>query len=218
MNWKQIYEKKSANAYLEEKTNLLIKYSGFEGKLQASDYLEFINNEKDDYPLKSKIFEIGCGCGLFLSNFKNNTRHLGGVDFSQELIDIIKKELDGDFVCESIENFNFDAFGYDTVVSFSVLQYLSYETVEKILTSLFNNSYVKRIFLYDVPDIKKKEDDIYYRKEKGYPESKHTYYDMHFFKNIYTKHKNSGSSLIIEPQYIPHYENNRFRYNVKIWK
>lgn len=180
--------------------------------------MNFIDKEKADYPLRSKIFEIGCGCGLFLSNFKNNMGHLGGIDFSQELINIIKIELEGDFVCEAVENFNFDAFGYDTVVSFSVLQYLSHETVEKVLTSLLSNSYVKRIFLYDVPDIKKKDDDIYFRKEKGYPESKHNHYDTSFFKTIYNRHKNSGSSLIIEPQNIPYYENNPFRYNVKIWK
>lgn len=217
MNWKEIYERKLSRDYLKEKINLMIKYSGFEGKLNPSDYLDFIDNEKDDYPSRSKIFEIGCGCGLFLSNFKNKG-HLGGVDFSQELIDIINLELEGSFVCESVENFNFNAFGYDTVVSFSVLQYLSHETVEKVLISLMNNSYVKRIFLYDVPDIKKKEDDIYFRKEQSYPESKHNYYDMSFFKTIYDRHKNSSSSLIIEPQNIPYYENNPFRYNVKIWK
>jgi len=136
-NWKNIWNK-------NERLNLiildcLIKADGFDsgaGKFNVKDWESYVNKIYKILEINSEqsIFEVGCGSGAFLYPHYLNKGKVGGIDFSNQLIQIEKNFMKkSDFKCLDAEDIC-TSKKYDVCLSNSVFQYFSsYDQAEKII-------------------------------------------------------------------------------------
>jgi len=108
------------------------------------------------------VLEVGCGAGAFLQHIPE-PRSLAGLDYSQNAIDFISRNLPGQFFCSEAKNIPFPDKSFDIVFSFGVFFYfenLAY--AEAVLREMFRVARPgARIFILDVNDEEKI--DIYHR-------------------------------------------------------
>jgi ubiquinone/menaquinone biosynthesis C-methylase UbiE len=150
-----------------------IKYDGASGPVHKLDGFDLLTAEQwsalvsrfCDYMGSTKgmdILEVGCGAGAFLQHIPA-PRSLAGLDYSQNAIDFISKNLAGQFFCSEAKNIPFPDTSFDIVFSFGVFFYfenLAY--AEAVLGEMFRVARPgARIFILDVNDEEKI--DTYHR-------------------------------------------------------
>lgn len=140
-------------------------------------------------PIKS-IFEVGCGSGANLYFYNKAEIEVGGIDYSQTLVDILKtvpafKNI-REILCDEAKNMSID-IKYDSIISDSVFHYfydLDYakQVLEKILAKTN-----KSIGILSVHDKAKEKDFFEFRRKltpnydehyRGLPK---LFYDKKFF-------------------------------------
>ena len=103
---------------------------------------EFINEIQEfaaQFPVKSKILDLGCGSGYITNYLHNKNLNAIGLDFSQEMINIAKTKfpsidfLLADFV--KVENY-FDENSIDGLIAIYSLYFIPREQFEIVLCSL----------------------------------------------------------------------------------
>ena len=139
-NWKNIWNKRQISNLTEINRNklleFLIKYNGFDGGSGSSsitveawtDYISLIKNKlsilEDD-----SIFEVGCGCGALLYPFYTANHFVGGIDYSDILIQQAKTIMPNaellfgeacDIIPPNNNTNNTHSFFYDYVISNSI--------------------------------------------------------------------------------------------------
>jgi 2-polyprenyl-3-methyl-5-hydroxy-6-metoxy-1,4-benzoquinol methylase len=227
-NWKKIWNERIVKS--EESTVLsqLISADGFDtgyGSISEDDWSDYVNRimNKLDISNKYSIYEVGCGAGAFLYKFYLNGNLIGGLDYSEKLINIAKKHMPNCelFVDEAV-NMN-TTKKFDFVVSNSVFFYFkSYEYAESVIEKMIKKS-KKGILILEVNDLQKKDESIKLRKgfmsdeeyEIKYSGLEHLYYEKHWFENIAKKY---NLEIEIEQQNIKNYANNNYRFNVFLTK
>ena len=233
--WHEIWEKRSANLTGIDKADYqavfaeLKRINGFDitdGGIPIKALLE----QYEDTKVKTKVeqggtlFEVGCGCGANLYMFQHDGVHVGGIDYSQALIDIMQeimpKENLRECICDEAINMPVD-IKYDAVLSNSVFSYFpGFSYAEQVLLKMLakaNHS----IALLDVHDAEKKEAFIAYRVkntenyEERYKDLPKLFYPRKFFADFAAKHQ-----LRIEfyRSKVEGYWNNDFIYNVYMYK
>jgi len=129
----------------EQWSDLVSRFCGFMGSTKGMD-----------------ILEVGCGAGAFLQEIPE-PRSLAGLDYSQNAIDFIARNLAGQFICSEAKNIPFPDRSFDIVFSFGVFFYfenLAY--AEAVLREMFRAVRPGgRIFILDVNDEEKI--DTYHR-------------------------------------------------------
>lgn len=226
--WKPIWEKRNVNDIetSRDKDDILeklIQTDGFDtgnGKIELDSwkqYIQFLTN-KLGLIAGDSIFEVGCGCGAFLYTFYQQGHRVGGMDFSEPLINDAKSIMANmDFnVCNAI---NLDCSEkYDFVVANSVFFYFpNYEYSLDVLRKMVNKS-KKAVVILDIPDLQQKEDCENSRKaalpqgeyERKYDGLHHLYYDKNWFHKFA---KINNYKLDIFEQNIADYGNGKFRFN-----
>lgn len=219
--WKDIWNQR----HIEGLINLekLIKLDGFDsktGKISSEDWLnytEFIS-KKINITGSDSIYETGCGSGAFLYPFYEKGHKVGGIDYSENLINTAKSVMPGgNFTCSEAADLDTDT-KYDIVISNSAFFYFpSYDYGERVLKKMLCKAR-KAVAILDVADINFK-DNIEKAKidslgeeeyKKKYDGLQHLYYDRHWFLNPDLYY----FSIEIFNQEINHYGYNDFRFNV----
>lgn len=180
-----------------DSTGNMLEYDQFYDQyVQTKNELEFSPRSKSN--TISSVFEVGCGCGANLYLFQNDGCHVGGMDYSNHLIEIAGRVLTDtvELICDEAENLSQDV-KYDAVLSNSVFSYFdSYEYAEKVLEAMYNKAN-QSIGIIDIHNIEKKEEFIEFRKglyedyEKRYEDLPKFFYKKSFFLDFAEKHNMS---------------------------
>ena len=152
--WQEIWSKKNADAEklnAENEKQLIIElkravgydFYGNGSTIPVEEWYNEYKYMKKNLRLEDEVgsvFEVGCGSGTNLYLFMKDGFKVGGMDYSQNLLDIAKKVLNKDKVEELIygEAVNLPVDKkYDAVISNGVFQYFpSLDYAEKVLDKM----------------------------------------------------------------------------------
>ncbi len=143
------------------------------------------------------VFEVGCGCGANLYLFSEDGIKVGGLDYSETLVRIMKKVFIGtpplECICNSADKLPTN-IKYDAVFSNSVFSYFpDYSYAENVLERMLVKAN-SCIGILDVHDENKKEAFLSYRKanvpdyEDRYKNLPKLFYHKDFFSDFAAKH------------------------------
>lgn len=162
----------------------------------------------------------GGGVNLFL--FKNRVKDviLGGIDYSQGLIDIARNILpDSDLTCGNAENMDISP-KYDFVMADSVFQYFgSREYAEDILNKMLLKA-GKAVYVSEIHDDALRDEWIAYRREsmedydRVYDGLDKMFYSREWFMDIAKKH---NKQTFFTKSENPEYWNSRYVFNCFIF-
>lgn len=167
----------------------------------------------------ASAFEVGCGAGANLYLLWKDGFTVGGMDYSEALISILKRVFPEGAMRECItdEALHLPAEKtYDVVFSNSVFSYFpDFQYAEAVLEKMLAKAKAA-LALLDVHDLEKKEDFLAYRRahvenyDERYRDLPKLFYPKKFFEAFAKKH-----DLEIEfmPSAIPGYWNNEFIYH-----
>ncbi len=222
--WKDIWNKRNTEGPVS--LEKLIELDGFDsatGKMDIDswkEYIEFIAKKINLKPHES-IYEAGCGSGAFLYPFYLKGHKVGGIDYSDKLISIIRSVItDGEFTAgEAIE---IDTeLKYDILVSNGVFLYFpDYLYAEEVIKKMLLKA--KRIVaILEVSDINFKEKLQKAKKDalgeeeynKKYEGLNHLYFKRDWFLNLEIL---NNYSVEIFNQNIKNYGNSDYRFNIII--
>ena len=168
------------------------------------------------------VYEVGCGSGVNLYLFQNRMKEavLGGIDYSQGLIDIAKAVISGtDLVCGSAENMDVQE-KYDLVMADSVFQYFSGEEyAEDVLGKMILKS-KKIVYISEIHDISLREEWLEYRRQsmenydQVYEGLDKMFYSKDWILDIAKKH---NRQVIFTKSDNPEYWNSRYIFNCFIF-
>ena len=237
-NWKNIWEKRddrlshinlsdTKEVFLELKR--LDGYDIADGGIPYDDLLKqyqltFKHLGINSGGVYGSVFEVGCGSGANLYLFKKDGVTVGGIDYSQKLIDILKKVFDdGDLkecICGEAIECPVDT-KYDAVFSDSVFHYfpdLNYavEVMEKMVEKSRYS-----IGITDVYDIDKKQDYLDWRikndenYEERYKDLPKLFYSRKFFEDFAQENNLKIDFVDIN---MAGYWNNDFTFNCFMYK
>lgn len=233
--WHEIWEKRQGNLEQIDYNDYqavfseLKRINGFDindGGIPLQSLLRQYEDTKRKLKLEKgdSLFEVGCGCGANLYMFQRDGIVVGGMDYSQTLINILQQVISGNSLRESICGEAIDLsveIKYDVILSNSVFSYFQdFAYAEEVLEKIFIKA-KRSIAILDVHDAEKKEDFIAYRikttpnYEERYKDLPKLFYSRVFFKKFADKHK-----LQVEfcPSEVEGYWNNDFIYNVYMYK
>lgn len=190
-----------------------------------NEWLEFFDKitELAGGDIKS-VFEIGCGSGGNLYLFSLSGYQVGGIDYSQNLLDFADKAVDKDkvleLICDDAVNVSTD-IRYDAGFSNSVFSYFSdYGYAEGVLEKMIEKCRYS-IVLIDVHNLDKKQEFLDFRRkmienyDEKYSGLPKLFYPKSFFDDIAKRH-----NLDVEfyDSDVEGYWNNPYIYNVCFYK
>jgi trans-aconitate methyltransferase len=221
-NWQQIWnrDERINNIILD----CLIRADGFDsgaGSFTVTNWLEYVGelSKKINLEISDTVFDVGCGSGAFLFPLSMNNHEVGGVDYSQPLIDLANIFFKSDAFTVN-EAINIDIKKkFDIVISHSVFHYFKdLEYAREVVISMMQKSKRKMAFL-DINDKSKKDkyhsirmkcmNKVEY-KEK-YKGLNHMFYSKGWFEDIAQEF---NLKCEIFDQDFPGYGNSNLRFNV----
>lgn len=235
--WKSIWDKKGLDGIDLSKDEFLIfcdlkKADGFDVNVHDeqryfrafyNDWLEMYKklNEITQNSVHS-VYEAGCGSGVNLYLFKNRIKdaRLGGIDYSQGLIDIAQSILpESDLTCSSAENMDVSQ-KYDFVMADSVFQYFgSLEYAEDILNKMLLKA-GKAVYVSEIHDITLRDEWISCRRasmedyDRIYDGLDKMFYAKEWFSDMAGRHKKQA---VFTKSENPEYWNSRYVFNCFIF-
>ncbi len=169
----------------------------------------------------TSMFEVGCGCGANLWHFANKGLRVGGIDYSEALIQGAKKILESDELsCNEAINMSTD-IKYDAILSNSVFAYFkdhkyAWDVLEKMYQKT-NSS----IALIDIYDISKEADYHDYRVStvEDYEAKNQDYPKLFFSKEFFLKFADEHNMDVkFATSKMPGYWNNEFIFSCYLFK
>jgi ubiquinone/menaquinone biosynthesis C-methylase UbiE len=230
--WYEIWNKRNMQC-LDQSNYIslqdLLKADGFDttlGKLNSLEiweqYIKLISI-KVDLVSNDSLFEIGCGSGAFLYPWYREGHPVGGIDYSESLICVAQKVMNGmNFRVSDAIDVNIDE-KFDIVLSNGVFQYFKdYSYAQKVIERMIMKAR-KSVAILEIPDLAKKGESENARRaalpegeyDKKYDGLDHLYYDKAWFTQFSNKF---GCNIEIFDQSIKEYVNGKFRFNVVIKK
>lgn len=222
-NWKQIWNRRSITNPNDLQD--LINANGYDTsgltEKNLTQYVQYIKS-KMEMTDGETVYEVGCGCGSILYLFKEMGMEVGGLDYSEPLINIAKNiNLSNDLEVNEANKLQIET-KYDYVISNGLFHYFrDLEYTREVTELMMQKSNKGSIAILDVNDEDKKELSLNIRREKepNYDEKykgyEHLYINKSFWKDLAEKNK---WELEIEDQVIEDYKNRDFRYNIFLRK
>lgn len=238
-NWKEIWSKRTGDKDLDiealklnprEMFIYMKKLNGFdiiEDGISYEAFTEQHDRLTERLCLKKpceSVFEVGCGSGGNLYLFSLLGFKVGGIDYSQGLLDFAGRAIDenriAELVCDEALNVSTE-IKYDGVFSNSVFSYFDdYEYAEGVLTKMCEKCR-NSIVLVDVHDLDKKEVFIDHRRktienyDEKYKGLSKLFYPKSFFEDFGQKNK---MEVVFYKSEVEGYWNNPYVYNVCFYK
>jgi ubiquinone/menaquinone biosynthesis C-methylase UbiE len=216
--WKNIWAKKYS---LNAPTHVM---DGFDN-LSEDEWRKLVSTFSNliDINDDSDILDVGCGAGAFLE-ILNDYKTVSGIDYSENAISKIKKNINGDFKVANANIIPFSLNQFNRIICFSVFFYfpsLNYaeEVIDEMLRVCRPNS---KVLIADVNDQNKKE--LYHNlrgiegRNKNYLSKdnplEHLFYKKDFFVKI-AKKNNIKVKIIDEDKLnLPFYSSSNYRFTV----
>lgn len=240
MGWKEIWQSRSLseldniNTDFNEMYTLLKKANGFdvvdgglsiESLLTQYEKIKWNLSEYFNEEYLYSVYEVGCGSGANLMLFAKEGHKCGGLDYSNNLIEIAQKVLasyQDDIALTSEEAINLNTDNkFDVILSNSVFSYFSsLEYSNEVLNKMYEKSNGV-IVLIDIHDLEKKEDFLSYRRsiipnyDEKYKNLEKLFYNKTFFEEFALK---NNMSIYFEESTVDGYWNNEFVYNCYMYK
>ncbi len=229
-NWKTIWEKKSLTN-IDNNDHILMtlmKLDGFDSGFNALTeeiWIDYVTYIKDKLKISNNqsVFEVGCGSGAFLYPFYLNGHIIGGLDYSESLVEAAKHFMPkGSFSVSEAIDLSTDE-KYDFVVSNGVFLYFTtYAYAREVLAKMLEKANYS-IAVLEVSDYDKKDEALFIRKKhmneeeytKRYKGLDHLYYKKSWFLQLADEF---NCNIEIEDQKIKKYPNNLYRFNVFLHK
>ncbi len=236
-NWKNIWQNRHGDIDdidaddTERMFVELKRIDGFDMKadngLTYDSMMEQHRNIMDGLSKNGKIesvFDIGCGSGANLFILQKEGYTIGGVDYSQNMVDIAKKVLrpEGllELICSNAADMPTDIV-YDAIVSNSVFSYFrDYEYATAVLDKI-DRKVRKSFALIDIHDLDKKEAFLAYRRslnpnyDKDYEGLSKLFYDRKFFREWADK---KGFDVVFSKSDMKGYWNNEYLFNAFFYR
>jgi 2-polyprenyl-3-methyl-5-hydroxy-6-metoxy-1,4-benzoquinol methylase len=221
-NWKQIWNRRS----ITDPNDLqdLINANGYEStgltEKNLTQYVQYIKS-KMEMTEGETVYEVGCGSGAILFILKGMGLEVGGLDYSESLIEISNSlNISTDFDVNEAIRLNTEV-KYDHVISNSIFHYFpNLHYAEEVIKLMMKKS-KGSIAILDVNDEDKKDLSLNIRKEKepNYDEKYKGFEHLFINKTFWEDLANENNwSLEIEDQSIKGYKNTEFRYNIFLKK
>ncbi len=225
-SWKEIWNKRRPAGVYDLAD--LIKFNGFDSEgtsFNASSWVRYVNSFQTTIPINSSdsIFEFGCGCGAFLFPFYEKGHAVGGIDYSEVLINIAKISMaKADLQLQDIQEPTKDKI-YDLVLAHSVFQYFeSLEFAKSVCYKMLEKS-SRKVAILDVPNKRLQKESEHARSiaQAGYQannsqdELSHLYYEKQWFEQFAIE---ENINIEIIDQAVDGYINSKYRFNVIITK
>lgn len=120
----------------------------------------------EDLDGKQSVFEVGCGSGANLILFQKLGYEIGGIDYSEALIQVADKCLSSpiELICDEADKITSD-IKYNITFSNSAFEYFSDENYAWRVLERMNEKTKNVMGILEVHDIELKEEFISYRKE-----------------------------------------------------
>lgn len=242
--WKKIWNEKGALTKDDFVTNLKDTRDGFfylkkqmgittigtEEEPSADGFIsQFDDNYKKMVSLNSKefipksFFDVGCGSGsyLFLLQRRYNASVVGGMDYSESLVNIARQAVLNpcELYADEAVNLRTD-LKYDVVYSRSIFQYFPSEEYAYKVVKLMLKKANYSIAILDVYDIDKRDEFIQYRKsntndyDMKYSKTKHLFLSKKRFEEIAD---DDNCKVFFSNSELPGYWNSAFTYDVYIY-
>lgn len=235
--WKNIWEKKSLKHIDLERDEFLVfcdlkKADGFDVNVHNEQlyfkafYDEWMKmyeklNEIANNSIQS-VFEVGCGSGVNLYLFQKRKKDItvGGIDYSQGLIDIARSVvLSKDLVCGNAEKMDINT-KYDLVMADSVFQYFgSQEYADDILSKMIHKSN-KVVYVSEMHNVDFKDEWLDHRRksmdnyDQVYEGLDKLFYSKDWVADIA---KRNGKQVIFTHSENPEYWNSKYVFNCFIF-
>lgn len=170
------------------------------------------------------VFDLGCGSGANLYLLQNDGYLIGGMDYSQKMIDTAKKVLDTgnvlELFCDEAVNLPVDK-RYDSIIANSVFSYFRDEKYAEAVLNRIILKINKSFALIDLHNKDTKEDFLDYRRkldpnyDERYKDLNKLFYEKSFFKQWADTH---GCEVEFTESDVKGYWNNRFVFNAFFYK
>lgn len=171
-------------------------------------------------PTGGSIFEVGCGAGANLWLFRLDGFAVGGIDYSEKLVSILREVFDEgtlrECVCAEAKELPTEE-KYDGLLANSVFSYFSDEAYAELVLEKMLEKTRASIVLLDVHDAEKRQDFLQARRaldpdyDERYRNLDKLFYRRSFFEEFAEKH---GLSIAFRDSTIEGYWNNPFIYHV----
>ena len=229
-NWKDIWNKREDFFHkidCNDKKQMFLELKRIDGfdvidnGITYNGFLRQYVETKKDLHLNEgdSIFEVGCGAGANLYLFHQDKIKIGGLDYSNRLIGILKKVFKSDVLIECLCEEAIDCptnIKYDVILSNSVFSYFpDHSYAEQVLKKMLEKTR-KSIGLVDIFDQDKKVDFIKFRYdnikdyEERYKNLPKLFYTKKFFIDF--AHKNNVD-IYFNNYDVEGYWNNCFSFN-----
>lgn len=232
--WKKIWSNRTTDEIKEQTNNFemyvqLKKWDGFDIQ-QKDGYYEGLYKQWEDMWKKiqntvevcDSIYEVGCGSGpnLYLFQKEAGISNVGGIDYSEVLVDCAKKVIVSDDLKHG-EAIELDERRYDIVLSDSVFQYFPDEEYGwKVLEKMYNKMN-KMLVITELHDAVFKEQLLAHRRslEPDYDEKYRgldkTFYEKEKFIDFAKAHHCNYEIIFPDNQA---YWNNDYVFDFYLWK
>lgn len=205
----------------------LIAMDGFDagaGKIQEHDWSQYVESVSSKIGIRAddSVYEVGCGSGAFLYPLYTGGHRVGGLDYSEALVQHARKAMAGmDFaVCDATQ-VDTDV-PYDYVVANGVFHYFpGLDYAETVLRGMIRKC-VRAVAVLDVPDLQSMEESEGARRgalpsgdyDRRYDGLTHLYYDKAWFGQV----GEATCRVSVFDQNIRDYGNSAFRFNCLLEK
>lgn len=221
--WIEIWNRRNLSGQQISTLQNLIYLDGFDsgaGKINEQDWAQYIHYIRDIIGIREtdSLFEVGCGSGAFLYLFFVEGHKVGGIDYSEPLIQKAKSTFTAmDFSLNEASLLS-TAEKYSVVISNGVFHYFpNFDYAQKVMEKMLSKAQ-KKIAILEVPDEALKTESENARRgmlppeeyDKKYKGLEHMYFQREWFEKFALKH---GCKCSISNQNINKYGNNHYRFN-----
>ncbi len=233
MSWKDIWGKRGADIDKLDMDDVeavfleLKRVDGFdlEGGLSYAAFREQYEDNKSNLGLKNgdSAFEVGCGSGANLFLLSREGISVGGMDYSEKLLQIARGVLAGKIIeClhDEAKNLPVD-IKYDVVFSNSVFAYFENSSYAHIVLEKMWMKSRRSVGIIDVYDESLKEECIRHRRafiedyDFKYKDLPKMFFPRTFFEKFAEEH---NARSLFTPNNLEGYENAPYTYNCFLYK
>lgn len=228
-NWKKVWNKQKDVSIFGNLLESLVRANGFDtgfGDYTSSQWKIMTSRLVADLGIDSdsSVLEVGCGAGALLYGIKiSSGASVFGYDYSESLIKLAKKLVDGEFIISEANLNPFCNRKFDFVISHSVFQYFpNLQYAENVLLTMAASLKPGgKIALLDINDSAVEKNYHNQRREsysepseydEKYRDHPHLFYDK---AALESKLNELGfRDLAYLKHAVPDYGNSKYRFNL----